>query len=103
MVLCQTEKGKHLLENCNIKLLDVDLERCIQYNHQLNYPSQAPNERHILMRELKKGKSFEQAFRKSYPKEYIKDEVKKMLYKLGVYNKEVKDIIYHLVVSETNL
>lgn len=103
LALCQTEKGKHLLESCNIKLFDVDLERCIQYNHQLNYPSQAPNERNILMRELKKGKSFEQAFRKSYPKEYIKDEVKKMLYNLGVYNKEVKDIIYHLVVSETNL
>ena len=49
LALCQTEKGKQLLESGNIKLFDVNLERCMKYNHQLNYPSQAPAKRNILM------------------------------------------------------
>ena len=102
LALCQTEKGKQLLESGNIKLFDVNLERCMKYNHQLNYPSQAPAKRNILMKSLKNGEGFERAFRKSYPQEYMKNEIKKVLYKFGIYKKEITDSVYHLVVEDKN-
>ena len=39
LALCQTEKGKMLLEHSDLRLLDVDLKRAIEYNHQLRHPS----------------------------------------------------------------
>lgn len=39
LALCQTEKGKILLEHSDLRLLDVDLKRAIEYNHQLRHPS----------------------------------------------------------------
>lgn len=85
LALCQTEKGKMLLEHSDLRLLDVDLKRAIEYNHQLRHPSCMPNERERFLKELKKEKNFKKVMRKCYPKVYYKNIVKTILYKCKIY------------------
>lgn len=81
LILCQSEKGKNLLEQSDLVLMDVDLEKAIENNHQLQYPSQKPQQREMFFRELDKGYTFERIVRKCYPKKYLKNVVKTLLYK----------------------
>ena len=37
LVLCQNEKGKELIDQADLTLVDVDLKKAIESNHQL-YP-----------------------------------------------------------------
>lgn len=82
LVLCQNEKGKELINFAKLTLMDVDLERAIDNNHQLQRPSVKPQQREMFFRELKKGCGFKNTVRKCYPKKYLKNTVKTMLYKI---------------------
>lgn len=84
LVLCQSEKGKKLVESAALKLYDVDLERAIEYNHQLRHPSVKASERDSFFTELKKGKSFKRVIRKTFPVRYLKNIGKTVLYKIHI-------------------
>ena len=45
LILNQTQKGKELLEQSELELMDVELNRAIEHNHQLRHPSIKPNTR----------------------------------------------------------
>ena len=81
MILCQIEKGKKLIEQSDLVLKDVELKRAIEHNHQLQHPSQKPQQREAFFRELNKGCKFKNAVRKCYPERYLKDTVKTLLHK----------------------
>lgn len=82
LVLCQTEKGEQLIEASNLELFEVNIDKAIQNNHQLMYPTKAPKEREEFLGLLQKGKNFKQAFAKCLPKLYYKKKLKEMIVKV---------------------
>lgn len=84
LLLCQSEKGVELLNEAELDLFEVDLERAVECNHQLESPSIRPAERALFFDEITKKNSFKRAFRKCYQKEYIKAKTKTFLFKIGL-------------------
>lgn len=82
LVLCQNEKGKELIDQADLTLVDVDLKKAIESNHQLYQPSQKPKQREVFFKELKKGYGFKKAVKRCYPKKYLKNIVKTVLYNM---------------------
>lgn len=50
LVLCQNEKGKELIDQADLTLVDVDLKKAIESNHQLYQYSQKPKQRAVFLR-----------------------------------------------------
>ena len=84
LILNQTLKGKELLEQSELELMDVELNRAIEHNHQLKHPSIKPNTREIFFDEIKNGKNFNAIVRKLYPKQSAKQIVKMLLIKAKI-------------------
>lgn len=84
LILNQTLKGKELLEQSELELMDVELNRAIEHNHQLKHPSIKPNTRKIFFDEIKNGKNFNAIVRKLYPKQSAKQIVKMLLIKAKI-------------------
>lgn len=84
LVLCQSEKGKELVESADLKLYDVNFERAVEFNHQLRHPSVKAPEREAFFDGLKKGKSFKKVIRKTFPVQYLKNTIKTILYKTHI-------------------
>lgn len=84
LILNQTQKGKELLEQSELELMDVELNRAIEHNHQLRHPSIKPNTREIFFSEIKNGKNFNAIVRKLYPKQSAKQLVKMLLIKAKI-------------------
>ena len=82
LVLCQNEKGKELINQADLTLVDVDLKKAIESNHQLYRPSQKPKQREVFFKELKKGNGFKNAVKKCYPIKYLKNTIKTSLYNM---------------------
>ena len=84
LILCQSLKGKKLLDKTNMYLSDVDVENAIKNNHQLIHPSMAPKGKQKFFEGLKKGKSFNRLVMRALPKDCFKQDVKGVLIKLGI-------------------
>ncbi len=83
LVLCQSEKGKELLEIANLCLKDVDIDGAIEFNKQL----QSPAIRTSKVRKFKKlynQKGFHKTINRIYWKYYAKQLIKNVLIKLGI-------------------
>jgi coenzyme F420-reducing hydrogenase beta subunit len=90
LILCQTNKGKELLNMVDFIYFDVDLDRAITENHQLQKPSTKPVEREKFFNRLGKGMKFNDAVYKAYPKTYIKQKVKSLFIKINVLKSNKK-------------
>ena len=86
LALCQTKKGEDLIQNCNLELVDVDLERAISANHQLKEPSRMPEQREKFFSLLENEKTFKSAVTRCYPKTCIRQDIKSLLCKLRMIN-----------------
>lgn len=86
LILCQSEKGKKLINQANLHLLDVDLQNAIANNHQLVVPSIAPKSREKFFENIDKGMSFSKAVKKALPKECLKQDLKSILIKAGIFS-----------------
>lgn len=84
LVLCQTEKGKTLLNNSNIHLEPVDVEKSIEHNHQLKVPSKKPIKYDYFFNLIKNGTKFDIAVSKALPRTWFNQQVKSILIKLKV-------------------
>ena len=82
LILCQNDKGKELLQQSRLNLLDVDFRRAIEFNHQLDHPSVKPVQRELFLKDIIKGRRFSSAVFKAYPKQYLKNVMKTLLYKM---------------------
>ena len=84
LILCQTEKGKELLENSALNLYEVDFARAIANNHQLRAPSSRPPKRDYFFTRIQAGDKFDRIVRKCYPKSSQKQFIKGILVKLKI-------------------
>lgn len=83
LVLCQTEKGKKLLGQSKVHLLDVDLDQAVENNQQLRHPSVKPKQRKLFFTLLQKRSSFRRIVFQCYPMKYLKDSIKEILFKVN--------------------
>lgn len=83
LLLCQNDKGKELLKDAKLELLDVDLTKSIELNHQLDHPSIKPSQRKKFLKGLKEGKTFKKMMFYVYPKRYLKNIIKTVIYKVS--------------------
>ena len=79
LIMCQTEKGRELIENAELELFDVDIEKAIEANAQLRHPSIKPPQRDAIIRRIKDGKSVSEAVSKAFPAHSVKNTVKRFL------------------------
>ena len=79
LVLCQTPKGKILLENSDLCLYPVNLERATDANHQLMHPSIKPPKRDLFIKKIKDGKSFNYTMFLIEPRRGLKKIAKRLL------------------------
>lgn len=84
LVLCQTEKGKKLLERANVHIEEVDIERAIEQNQQLREPSIMPKGRKQFFQALKNGRRFSIVVFQYFPKQCFKQDIKNILIKLKI-------------------
>lgn len=87
LVLCQSEKGKELLEMADIMLKSVNIEKAIKNNKQLCSPSIKPKNRIVFFSEIRKGSSYDNIMLKCDPLFFIKQNIKKILIKLNLWKK----------------
>lgn len=84
LLLIQTEKGRNLLKEADVELFDVDINKSIEANHQLEHPSVMPEQRKAFFDGLSKGRGFNSLVKKCYPKQCIKQDIKAILNKLKI-------------------
>ena len=85
LVLCQTEKGRALLESADLTLFPADAEKAIAGNGQLTAPSRAPAERQAFFDALKHGKRYDRLVFRLYPRNCLRQTVKKWTVSTGLY------------------
>lgn len=81
LILCQSEKGKALVENAGLKLFDVDMAKAAEANTQLRRPSEKPAARDVFLNQIKKGSGVTAAVQKAFPLFKVKNSVKSVLNK----------------------
>lgn len=100
LVLCQTNKGKKLLDNANLKLFSVDVEKAISNNAQLQHPSIEPKFRSKFLNNIQYGMNFNKAVFLTMPKQVIKQKLKGYLIKIGI--KKPYKIGYGIIIKKRN-
>lgn len=85
LVLCQTLKGKNLIDIADLSLANVDRIKAVEANHQLQHSSVKTKKYDVFMQSYLKNNNVSEAVRKCFPKHYIKQIIKTILYKLGIY------------------
>ena len=78
LIMCQTEKGRNLVNRAGMHLEPVNREKSIRANRQLSEPSKMPKERGNFFAHLK-NRGFTAACLATYPKKYVKYIVKASL------------------------
>jgi len=85
-ILCQTEKGRDLLEKSDLQMQVTDLQKEVLKNKQLSYPSKKHLNRNLFFEHLKM-EAFNQAVFQCIPKQCIRQNIKEILVRLGLYSK----------------
>lgn len=99
LLLIQTKKGAQLVENSNLKLLDIDIEKAVANNHQLNRPSVKNSKREKFFTEIRKGKTFTKATIACFPSQHIKNSIKKVLISLRIMGGVNHSVDYGITVT----
>ena len=87
LLLIQTQKGKEIVENAEMYLEDVDLEKSIAANHQLEYPSvKCPNSA-AFWEKLKAGEKFDSLVKEQFPKQCFRQNIKQVLLKMKLIHR----------------
>ena len=79
LILCQSEKGKELIENAGLNLLDVDINNAISHNEQLNKPSKCSKSRDQFFENYNRYNNFGKALVKTAPGIVAKEKVKSIV------------------------
>ena len=87
-VLCQTRKGIDLVENAGLHLEEVNMEKAVMANHQLQHPSEKPRGRKAFLSSIKNGKNVRFATFRALPKQYLKQAIKYGLIKLHLLSEK---------------
>ncbi|MEY8356621.1 Coenzyme F420 hydrogenase/dehydrogenase, beta subunit C-terminal domain [Lachnospiraceae bacterium 54-53] len=84
LLLAQTEKGDALIQKAALQLNSVNLEKAVEANHQLQYPSFEPTGKADFFKCLREGKKFNMLVKKNYPKQYMRQRIKTIFIRLGI-------------------
>lgn len=84
LALCQNEKGKWLLDIADLEIFDVDAEKAIKGNRQLQKPSPITEEHNRFMKSMKKYRRFSLAVAAAEPRKCLRQDIKTLLYKLKI-------------------
>lgn len=79
LILCQSEKGRRLVESAGLKLLDVDIDNAILHNEQLNRPSKSSELRERFFNNFEKYNNFGKALVKTAPMTVVKEKSKSIV------------------------
>lgn len=79
LILCQSEKGKELIERAGLNLLDVDINNAISHNEQLNKPSKCSKSRDQFFENYNRYNNFGKALVKTAPGIVAKEKVKSIV------------------------
>ena len=79
LILCQSEKGKELIESAGLNLLDVDINNAISHNEQLNKPSKCSKSRDQFFENYNRYNNFGKALVKTAPEIVAKEKVKSIV------------------------
>ena len=82
LVLCQTQKGKKLLDDSDVILTDISLEKASEANTQLRHPSIKSQEADYILKKLSAGSRLTHLIRRMFPKMYYKDILKTVRYNI---------------------
>lgn len=85
LILIQTQKGEDLITGLNAFLTDVDIERAINANTQLQEPARMSPSRSMFLNAVKNEGSFRIATLRAFPQIVIKRWVKRLLFKVNLY------------------
>lgn len=85
LALCQTNKGRYLLDIADIVQFPVDIEASILANKQLQRPSVLPKQRAKFFKRLKKSLSFSDSVLLAYPQKCLKQDIKSTLHRFGLW------------------
>lgn len=78
LILCQTDKGRKILDDADLSLYDVNLEQAIKNNQQLEHPMKLPKRRTLFFKLNQKTK-FNIAAIICYPIPCLKQYVRRLL------------------------
>jgi len=79
LILCQSEKGKELIESAGLNLLDVNINNAISHNEQLNKPSKCSKSRDQFFENYNRYNNFGKALAKTAPGIVAKEKVKSIV------------------------
>lgn len=79
LILCQSEKGKELIQSAGLNLLDVDINNAISHNEQLNKPSKCSKSRDQFFENYNRYNNFGKALVKTAPGIVAKEKVKSIV------------------------
>ena len=85
IALCMTSKGQELLNNDDLNLFPIDLEKAVEANDQLNHPAKLPIDRDKILEGIINGEKYTRIIKRLYPKMYFKNIIKKCLYIVHMY------------------
>lgn len=85
LVLCQTEKGRRLLELVAMEFRPIDPDKAVDNNTQLVHPSEKPAMRERFFDDLKRGRSIDSSVQDAIPAQCFKHNLKKALLWLGIW------------------
>jgi len=88
LILCQTEKGRNLVEEAEMVLTAVDIETSIANNGQLSHPSPMPKARADFFEGISKKKPFNQLVEKACKKQCMRQDIKNLLIKCRLITRE---------------
>lgn len=83
LILCQTDKGKNLLNQAEMSLFPVNLENAVSKNHQLRETSQRTQKSNIFFKKYKCG-TFNKAVFYGLPSKFVKQKIKAILLKCRI-------------------
>lgn len=84
LILCQSEKGRQLLDRAALQLFAVNVDVAISYNKQLQHPSPRKAEREVFFSHFEKNGNFRKAVAKAYPKICRRQRIKSLLIRAHV-------------------
>ena len=104
LILCQTEKGRELIDQAELCLNPVDLDKAVENNEQLKFPSSAPKGRNGFFEDVKNGHKFDSAVFRYLPEQCVRQSIKRTLAGTGILRilrKERQTLNYSIIIKET--
>ena len=84
LILCMTEKGQKLLADADVNLVDVNVEKAVAENGQLNRPCAKPANRDKFFTAIKNGANYDRLVLKFFPKQSVRQIIKGVAIKLHI-------------------